>query len=315
MKHILITGGAGFIGSHLTEFLLKSGHHVTVVDNLQTGSFSNLAFCKDHPEFSFLQQDVCDPLDLEVDEIYHLACPASPVHYQADPIKTTKTCVLGSLNVLELAKKNRCRVLSASTSEVYGDPLVHPQVESDWGNVNPVGIRSCYDEGKRCAETLFMDYNRQYGVDVVIARIFNTYGPRMSLEDGRVIPNFIAQALKNESVTLYGDGSQTRSLCYVDDMVIGLTGMMALGKPHTGPYNVGNPVENTVKQIAEVIVNLTNSNSDMITKPLPKDDPVRRCPDISKLHKATGFKPSVMLNDGLKQTIAYFESKLSISIK
>ena len=315
MKHILITGGAGFIGSHLTEFLLKSGHHVTVVDNLQTGSLSNLAFCKDHPEFSFLQQDVCDPLDLEVDEIYHLACPASPVHYQADPIKTTKTCVLGSLNVLELAKKNRCRVLSASTSEVYGDPLVHPQVESDWGNVNPVGIRSCYDEGKRCAETLFMDYNRQYGVDVVIARIFNTYGPRMSLEDGRVIPNFIAQALKNESLTLYGDGSQTRSLCYVDDMVKGLTGMMALGKPHTGPYNVGNPVENTVKQIAEVIVNLTNSNSDMITKPLPKDDPVRRCPDISKLHKATGFKPSVMLNDGLKQTIAYFESKLSISIK
>ncbi len=315
MKHILITGGAGFIGSHLTEFLLKSGHHVTVVDNLQTGSLSNLAFCKDHPEFSFIQQDVCDSLDLEVDEIYHLACPASPVHYQADPIKTTKTCVLGSLNVLELAKKNRCRVLSASTSEVYGDPLVHPQVESDWGNVNPVGIRSCYDEGKRCAETLFMDYNRQYGVDVIIARIFNTYGPRMSLEDGRVIPNFIAQALKNESLTLYGDGSQTRSLCYVDDMVKGLTGMMALGKPHTGPYNVGNPVENTVKQIAEVIVNLTNSNSDMITKPLPQDDPVRRCPDISKLHEATGFKPSVMLNNGLKQTIAYFESKLSISIK
>lgn len=315
MKHILITGGAGFIGSHLTEFLLKSGHHLTVVDNLQTGSLSDLAFCKDHSEFSFIQQDVCDPLDLEVDEIYHLACPASPVHYQADPIKTTKTCVLGSLNVLELAKKNRCRVLSASTSEVYGDPLVHPQVESDWGNVNPVGIRSCYDEGKRCAETLFMDYNRQYGVDVVIARIFNTYGPRMSLEDGRVIPNFIAQALKNESLTLYGDGSQTRSLCYVDDMVKGLTGMMALGKPHTGPYNVGNPVENTVKQIAEVIVNLTNSNSDMITKPLPQDDPVRRCPDISKLHEATGFKPSVMLNDGLKQTIAYFESKLSISVK
>ncbi|MEE2770357.1 MAG: UDP-glucuronic acid decarboxylase family protein [Pseudomonadota bacterium] len=315
MKHILITGGAGFIGSHLTEFLLKSGHHVTVVDNLQTGSLSNLAFCKDHPDFSFIQQDVCDPLDLEVDEIYHLACPASPVHYQADPVKTTKTCVLGSLNVLELAKKNRCRLLSASTSEVYGDPLVHPQVESDWGNVNPVGIRSCYDEGKRCAETLFMDYNRQYGVDVVIARIFNTYGPRMSLEDGRVIPNFIAQALKNESLTLYGDGSQTRSLCYVDDMVKGLTSMMALGKPHTGPYNVGNPVENTVKQIAEVIINLTNSTSDMITKPLPQDDPVRRCPDISKLHEATGFKPSVMLNDGLKQTIAYFESKLGICIK
>lgn len=315
MKHILITGGAGFIGSHLTEFLLKSGHHVTVVDNLQTGSLSNLAFCKDHPDFSFIQQDVCDPLDLEVDEIYHLACPASPVHYQADPIKTTKTCVLGSSNVLELAKKNRCRLLSASTSEVYGDPLVHPQVESDWGNVNPVGIRSCYDEGKRCAETLFMDYNRQYGVDVVIARIFNTYGPRMSLEDGRVIPNFIAQALKNESLTLYGDGSQTRSLCYVDDMVKGLTSMMALGKPHTGPYNVGNPVENTVKQIAEVIINLTNSTSDMITKPLPQDDPVRRCPDISKLHEATGFKPSVMLNDGLKQTIAYFESKLGICIQ
>ena len=315
MKHILITGGAGFIGSHLTEFLLKSGNHVTVVDNLQTGSLSNLAFCKDHPDFSFIQQDVCDPLDLEVDEIYHLACPASPVHYQADPVKTTKTCVLGSLNVLELAKKNRCRLLSTSTSEVYGDPLVHPQVESDWGNVNPVGIRSCYDEGKRCAETLFMDYNRQYGVDVVIARIFNTYGPRMSLEDGRVIPNFIAQALKNESLTLYGDGSQTRSLCYVDDMVKGLTSMMALGKPHTGPYNVGNPVENTVKQIAEVIINLTNSTSDMITKPLPQDDPVRRCPDISKLHEATGFKPSVMLNDGLKQTIAYFESKLGICIQ
>lgn len=314
MKHILITGGAGFIGSHLTSFLLNQGHRVTVLDNLQTGSLSNLDFCKDHPGFQFVQQDVCDPIDLEVNEIYHLACPASPVHYQADPIKTTKTCVFGSLNVLELAKKNQCRVLSTSTSEVYGDPLVHPQVEKDWGNVNPVGIRSCYDEGKRCAETLFMDYHRHYGVDVVIARIFNTYGPRMSLEDGRVIPNFIAQALKNESLTLYGDGSQTRSLCYVDDMINGLTGMMALGKPMTGPYNVGNPDENTVKQIAETIVALTHSTSDMINQPLPQDDPVRRCPDITKLNQATGFAPTVSLEDGLKRTIEYFESKLNLCV-
>lgn len=314
MKHILITGGAGFIGSHLTSFLLNQGHRVTVLDNLQTGSLLNLDFCKDHPEFQFVQQDVCDPIDLEINEIYHLACPASPVHYQADPIKTTKTCVFGSLNVLELAKKNKCRVLSASTSEVYGDPLVHPQVEKDWGNVNPVGIRSCYDEGKRCAETLFMDYHRQHGVDIVIARIFNTYGPRMSLEDGRVIPNFIAQALKNESLTLYGDGSQTRSLCYVDDMINGLTSMMALGKPMTGPYNVGNPDENTVKQIAETIVALTHSKSDMINKPLPQDDPVRRCPDITKLNQATGFVPTVLLKDGLKRTVEYFESKLNISV-
>lgn len=310
MKQILITGGAGFIGSHLTDCLLKEGHHVTVVDNLQTGSLSNLVGSQSNEHFHFIQQDVCDPLDLEVDEIYHLACPASPVHYQADPIKTTKTCVLGSINVLELAKKNQCRVLSASTSEVYGDPLVHPQVESDWGNVNPVGIRSCYDEGKRCAETLFMDYHRSHGVDVVIARIFNTYGPRMSLEDGRVIPNFISQALKNEPVTLYGDGSQTRSLCYIDDMIKGLTGMMALGSRYTGPYNVGNPDENTVKQIAKHIIELTSSSSPMICKPLPQDDPVRRCPDISKLNQATGFAPEVGLEDGLKKTIAYFQSKL-----
>lgn len=310
MKHILITGGAGFIGSHLTAFLLNQGCQVTVLDNLQTGSLLNLDFCKHHPGFEFIRQDICEPIDLNVDEIYHLACPASPLHYQADPIKTTKTCVLGALNVLEMAKKNQCRILTASTSEVYGDPLVHPQVENDWGNVNPVGIRSCYDEGKRCAETLFMDYHRYYDVDVVIARIFNTYGPRMSLDDGRVIPNFIAQAIKNEPLTLYGDGSQTRSLCYVDDMIRGLTGMMALAKPITGPFNVGNPDECTVKQIAETILSLTRSKSNMINKPLPQDDPMRRCPDITRFSQLTGFKPSVSLEAGLKRTIAYFEAKL-----
>lgn len=311
-KHILITGGAGFIGSYLTEYLLKQGHQVTVLDNLYTGSLSNLEACRTMPRFNFIKQDVCEPIHLDVDAIYHLACPASPVHYQADPVMTTKTCILGALSVLACAKKNQCRVLSASTSEVYGDPLVHPQVESDWGNVNPIGIRSCYDEGKRCAETLFMDYHRCHGVDIMIARIFNTYGPRMSLNDGRLVPNFIAQALKNEPLTLYGDGSQTRSLCYIDDMIQGLTGMMALPRKETGPYNVGNPCENTVKQIADEIIQLTGSNSVKQHMPLPQDDPLRRQPDISKLNHATGFKPEVALTDGLKATMDYFASMLKV---
>ena len=306
MKHILITGGAGFIGSHLTEFLLKSGYHVTVVDNLQTGSLSNLAFCKDHPEFSFLQQDVCDPLDLEVDEIYHLACPASPVHYQADPIKTTKTCVLGSLNVLELAKKNRSRVLSASTSEVYGDPLVHPQVESDWGNVNPVGIRSCYDEGKRCAETLFMDYHRSHKLNIKIARIFNTYGPNMASNDGRVISNIILQSLKGDIITIYGNGNQTRSFMYIDDLVNALILLMNSDDNFQGPVNLGNPNELTVMALAKKIIDQTNSNSKIIKMPLPEDDPLKRKPDISLAIEKLGWEPRIELKKGLDKTIKYF---------
>lgn len=310
MEKILVTGGAGFIGSHLVGRLLAMGHDVTVVDDLSTGQFKHIEPHQQNSKFHFIEQDVVKPIDLEVTQIYHLACPASPKHYQQDPVKTTKTCVLGALNVLDLAKRNGCRILNASTSEVYGDPLVHPQVESDWGNVNPVGIRSCYDEGKRCAETLFMDYHRNFGVDVVIARIFNTYGPNMDSEDGRVIPNFINQALLHKPITIYGDGSQTRSFCYVDDLVTGLIDLMQLSSQHTGPYNIGNPGEFTMIELAEKVKTLTQSSSEVCFKPLPKDDPVRRKPNIDAIHKAISFEPKVKLNEGLEATIAYFKAKL-----
>lgn len=313
METILVTGGAGFIGSHLVERLLNMGHAVIVVDDLSTGQWKHIAAHQDNPQFNFIQQDVCLPLDLTVSQIYHLACPASPEHYQKDPVKTTKTCVLGALNVLDLAKRNGCRILSASTSEIYGDPLVHPQIESDWGNVNPIGIRSCYDEGKRCAETLFMDHHRSQGVDIVIARIFNTYGPNMDSADGRVIPNFINQALLGQPITMYGDGRQTRSFCYVDDMVDGLIGLMGLSSQYTGPFNIGNPGEFTMIELAEKVKALTQSSSEICFKPLPQDDPVRRKPNIDAINQVLGFEPKVKLDDGLASTIAYFKALLPLT--
>ncbi len=306
----LITGGAGFIGSHLCDRLVAAGEEVLCLDNFRTGTKGNIRHLLHKPNFELLRHDIWLPIYVEVDRIYNLACPASPVHYQDDPISTTKTAVLGAINMLGLAKRRRARILQASTSEVYGDPKVHPQPESYWGYVNPVGPRACYDEGKRCAETLFFDYHRQAKVDIRVIRIFNTYGPRMHPRDGRVVSNFIMQALTGEPITLYGDGSQTRSFCYVDDLVDGMLAMMRQDG-ETGPFNLGNPREFTIHQLAELVLRLTGSKSKLVFRPLPQDDPVQRRPDISKARAALDWEPKVALEDGLKETIAYFKSLLA----
>ncbi len=305
MKNILITGGAGFIGSHLSEKLLNEGNHVICLDNFFTGSRKNIEHLMDNKEFELIRHDIVEPILIEVDEIYNLACPASPVHYQYNAIKTIKTSVLGVTNMLGLAKRAKAKILQASTSEVYGDPLVHPQREDYWGNVNTIGIRSCYDEGKRVAETLMMDYHRQHNVDIKIIRIFNTYGPRMAENDGRVVSNFIVQALKGQDITIYGDGSQTRSFCYVDDLVRGMTALMNK-EGFMGPVNVGNDGEYTIKELAEMIIELTNSNSKIVYKPLPSDDPCKRRPDLTLARRELGYEPEVHVKDGLKKTIEYF---------
>jgi len=307
-KRVLVTGGAGFLGSHLVDRLLDRGHDVLCADNLFTGTKRNLEHHHANPRFEFLRHDVTFPLYVEVDEIYNLACPASPIHYQHDPVQTTKTSVHGAINMLGLAKRLGCRILQASTSEVYGDPSVHPQTESYWGNVNPIGPRSCYDEGKRCAETLFFDYYRQHGLEIKVARIFNTYGPRMHPSDGRVVSNFIIQALKGEGITLYGDGSQTRSFCYVDDLIEGLIRLMESPDGFTGPVNLGNPVEFTMKELAELIIAETGSTSSLVTRPLPQDDPRQRKPDITLAQSKLGWVPKVPLDEGLKPTTAYFRA-------
>ena len=310
-KRILITGGAGFIGSHLSERLLREGHEVICMDNFFTGSKQNILHLTDYPGFEVIRHDVTVPYVMEVDQIYNLACPASPPHYQFDPIHTMKTSVLGALNMLGLAKRCKARILQASTSEVYGDPMVHPQPETYWGNVNPVGVRSCYDEGKRCAETLFMDYRRMNGVDVRIIRIFNTYGPRMNPNDGRVVSNFIVQALRGEDITTYGDGSQTRSFCYVDDLIDGFVRMMDTDAGFTGPVNLGNPGEFSMRELAEKELAQVGGRSKLRFLPLPPDDPRQRQPDISLAKSALGWTPTVALDDGLKETIAYFRALLA----
>lgn len=308
MKQILVTGGAGFIGSHLCERLLKEGHNVICMDNYFTGLKKNIVHLLDHPYFELVRHDVTFPYYVEVDEIYNLACPASPIHYQFDPVSTTKTSVIGAINMLGLAKRTKARILQASTSEVYGDPIVHPQEESYWGNVNPIGLRSCYDEGKRCAETLFMDYHRQNKVDIKIIRIFNTYGPRMRPDDGRVVSNFIMQALKGEDITIYGDGKQTRSFQYIDDLVEGMIRMMASDN-FIGPVNLGNPREFTMIELAEMVLKITNSKSKLIFTPLPADDPKQRKPDISLAkERLNGWEPQIRLEEGLIETINYFKS-------
>lgn len=314
MKTVLVTGGAGFIGSHLCEHLLNDGHDVLCVDNFFTGRKANIAHLLANPKFELLRHDITFPLYVEVDEIYHLACPASPVHYQYNPVQTTKTSVMGSINMLGLAKRLGCKILFTSTSEVYGDPTVHPQVETYWGNVNPIGPRACYDEGKRCAETLFFDYQRQHQLPVKVARIFNTYGPRLDIADGRVVSNFIAQALREEAITIYGDGAQTRSFCYVDDTVNGLIGLMNDScADFTGPVNIGNPREYTMIELANKIIELTNSSSELVNKPLPVDDPKQRQPDISLAKAAFGWEPTTPLDEGLKRTIGYLERVLKSS--
>ena len=305
-KKILVTGGAGFLGSHLCEKLLKYGHDVICADNLFTGSKENILHLMDNPYFEFLRHDITFPLFVEVDEIYNLACPASPIHYQYDPVQTTKTSVHGAINMLGLAKRTKAKILQASTSEVYGDPAVHPQTENYFGNVNPVGPRSCYDEGKRCAETLFFDYYREHKLRIKVARIFNTYGPRMHPNDGRVVSNFIVQALQNENITIYGDGSQTRSFCYVDNLIDGLIKLMESSDDFTGPVNIGNPNEFTIKELAEKIIEMTQSTSKLIYKSLPENDPVRRQPDITLAKKILGWEPTVELEEGLTHTINYF---------
>lgn len=302
-----MTGGAGFLGSHLCERLLKEGHDVLCVDNFYTGTRRNIAHLLDHPYFELLRHDITFPLYVEVDEIYNLACPASPIHYQNDPVQTTKVNVHGSINMLGLAKRLKAKILQASTSEVYGDPSIHPQPENYWGNVNCIGPRSCYDEGKRCAETLFFDYHRQHGIKIKVARIFNTYGPNMHPDDGRVISNFILQALRNEPITIYGDGSQTRSFCYVDDMVDGLIRLMNTPDDFTGPVNLGNPIEISILELAEKIIRMTGSKSKITFKPLPADDPKQRQPLIELAKEKLGWTPEVPLEEGLKKTIAYFE--------
>jgi UDP-glucuronate decarboxylase len=307
-KRILVTGGAGFLGSHLVDRLLENGHEVICADNLFTGSKRNIGHLHNSPRFEFLRHDVTFPLFVEVDEIYNLACPASPIQYQYDPVQTTKTSVHGAINMLGLAKRLKCRILQASTSEVYGDPAVHPQTEDYWGHVNPIGPRSCYDEGKRCAETLFFDYHRQHGLEIKVARIFNTYGPRMHQADGRVVSNFIVQALKGEPITLYGDGNQTRSFCYVDDLISGLIKLMESDASITGPINLGNPFEFTMRQLAEKVLAQTSSGSTITNAPLPTDDPKQRQPDISRAKKYLDWTPAVSLADGLKPTVEYFKS-------
>ena len=310
MKKILVTGGAGFIGSHLCKKLLDDGNDVLCIDNYFTGTKENISSLFKSTYFEAIRHDICFPLYVEVDEIYNLACPASPIHYQHDPVQTTKTTVHGAINMLGLAKRINARILQASTSEVYGDPDVHPQVEDYWGNVNPIGPRSCYDEGKRCAETLFFDYHRQHDLDIKVVRIFNTYGPNMHPNDGRVVSNFIMQALTNEDITVYGNGEQTRSFCYIDDLINGMMKMMSSDKQVIGPTNLGNPVEFKIIELAQMIIKLTNSKSKIINKGLPVDDPIRRKPDISKAKKDLGLEPNIDVLDGLKTTIDYFKKKL-----
>jgi UDP-glucuronate decarboxylase len=307
---ILITGGSGFIGSHLSERLLKENHEVIVADNFYTGDKNNIAHLQSNPHFEIIRHDVTRPLSVEVDAIYHLACPASPVHYQRFPVQTIKTSVLGSINMLDLANRLRIPILLSSTSEVYGDPTVSPQPEEYWGNVNPIGIRACYDEGKRASETLFFDYHRQYDLDIKVARIFNTYGPNMSPHDGRVVSNFIMQALQSKDITIYGDGKQTRSFCYVSDLVSGLINLMDSDKTITGPINIGNPIELTVLHLAEMIIAKTNSKSKIVFHDLPQDDPKQRKPDIKKAKEILKWSPSIDIDDGLEKTIAYFSLKL-----
>ena len=308
---ILVTGGAGFLGSHLCERLLEGGHDVLCVDNFYTGSRENILSLLGNPRFEMMRHDVCFPLYVEVDRIYNLACPASPIHYQRDPVQTTKTSVHGAINMLGLAKRLKAPILQASTSEVYGNPTVHPQTEEYWGNVNPRGPRSCYDEGKRCAETLFFDYHRQHGLRIKVARIFNTYGPRMHPDDGRVVSNFIVQALKGEPITVYGDGTQSRAFCYVDDMIDALVRLMDTPDGFTGPVNLGNPVELSIAELARKVIELTGSKSKLIEKPLPEDDPVQRCPDITLARKVLGWEPEVPLEKGLARTISYFRERIS----
>ena len=309
-KRVIVTGGAGFLGSYLCEKLLGRGDEVICVDNFYTGRRANIAHLLGNPYFEVMRHDVCFPLYMEADEIYNLACPASPVHYQFDPVQTTKTSVHGAINMLGLAKRLKIKILQASTSEVYGDPTVHPQTEDYWGNVNPIGLRSCYDEGKRCAETLFFDYYRQHNLKIKVARIFNTYGPRMHPNDGRVVSNFIVQALKGEDITIYGDGSQTRSFCYVDDLVDGLIKLMESPDDFTGPVNLGNPAEFSILELANKVIDVTDSHSKVIYHPLPEDDPVQRKPDISLATRALGWTPSMELDGGLQRTVDYFRGIL-----
>jgi UDP-glucuronate decarboxylase len=309
-KRILVTGGAGFLGSHLIDRLLEPGHEVICADNLFTGTKRNIEHLHGHPRFEFIRHDVTFPLYVEVDEIYNLACPASPIHYQHDPVQTTKTSVHGAINMLGLAKRLKCKIFQASTSEVYGDPSIHPQREEYWGNVNPIGTRSCYDEGKRCAETLFFDYWRQHNLDIKVVRIFNTYGPRMHHADGRVVSNFIVQALRGEPITIYGDGRQTRSFCYVDDLIEGFIQMMETERAVPGPINLGNPGEFTIRELAEKTIAMTGSSSTLIDMPLPSDDPKQRQPDISKAKEHLGWEPKIALEEGLGRTIEYFQRLL-----
>ncbi len=311
-KRILVTGGAGFLGSHLCERLIAQGHDVLCVDNFYTGTKDNIAPLMGHSHFEVMRHDICFPLYVEVDEIYNLACPASPIHYQFDPVQTTKTSVHGAINMLGLAKRVRAKIFQASTSEVYGDPEIHPQLENYWGRVNPIGLRSCYDEGKRCAETLFLDYHRQHGLNIKIARIFNTYGPRMHPNDGRVISNFIIQALRNDPITIYGDGAQSRSFCYVDDLIEASIRLMDAKDDFIGPVNLGNPYEITIREIAQTIVSLTGSRATLKYKSLPSDDPARRCPDISLAREQLGWQPHIQLEEGLKRTISYFDELLRV---
>ena len=309
-KRILVTGGAGFIGSHLCKRLVADGHYVICLDNFFTGSKDNIKELLNNDKFELVEHDIIEPFEIQVEQIYNLACPASPPHYQYDPIKTTKISVLGILNILELAKKNNATILQASTSEVYGDPIMHPQSETYWGNVNPIGVRSCYDEGKRCAETLVMDYHRQYGVNTRIIRIFNTYGPNMDINDGRVVSNFIVQALKGIDITVYGEGTQTRSFCYVSDLVEGMIKMMNNSQNFIGPVNLGNPSERSILEFANLIIEMTNSKSKIIKRELPSDDPTKRRPDISLAQQQLNWTPKVDIKEGLKETINYFEKKL-----
>ena len=307
-KRILVTGGAGFLGSHLCERLLSRGDEVICVDNYFTGARDNILHLLGNPHFEVIRHDICFPLYLEVDEIFNLACPASPIHYQYDPVQTVKTSVHGAINVLGLAKRVKAKIFQASTSEVYGDPAVHPQREEYWGNVNPIGPRACYDEGKRCAETLFFDYHRQYGVNIRVVRIFNTYGPRMNPQDGRVVSNFIVQALQGKPITIYGDGSQTRSFCYVDDLIEGFIRLMDAPDTVTGPINIGNPGEFTIRQLAEIVIEMTGSRSEIVQMPLPQDDPLQRRPDITKARELLEWQPTIPLRQGLERTIDYFKT-------
>jgi len=310
-KRIIVTGGAGFIGSNLCDRLINEGHEILCVDNFFSGRKENIAHLLDNSSFEHFRHDVTFPLYLEADLIFHLACPASPIHYSHDPVQTVKTNVHGAINMLGLAKRLRVPIFQASTSEVYGDPEIHPQIEDYWGNVNPVGPRACYDEGKRCAETLFFDYHRQHGIEIKVARIFNTFGPRMRIDDGRVVSNFIVQALRNEDITIYGDGTQTRSFCYIDDMVEGIIKFVGLDNDFTGPLNLGNPDEYAIQQLAEIILELTNSKSKLVYKDLPSDDPKRRKPDITLAKKKLLWEPKTTLNDGIRQTISYFSDLIA----